>query len=260
MQIDWLTVAAQIVNFLILVWLLKRFLYGRVVAAMERRESGIAESLAEAERRQAAANASAEDYERRCADLESQREEFLGEAREEADRLRKSLRDETAVEIDDLRRKWRGEVARERQAFLEDLRRETLRHVYAMARRALGDLADDDLEARMAVAFTRRLKALGDGARAALADAAAGDSAEAFMVSRFPVADEMRTRLDSAVADAVGWKVPVTYRHGDEHPCGLVLKIGGQAVSWTIESYVDDLEAEAEALIADREEVADADD
>ena len=43
MQIDWITVAAQIVNFLILVWLLQHFLYGPITRAMQRREQRIAE-------------------------------------------------------------------------------------------------------------------------------------------------------------------------------------------------------------------------
>ena len=37
---DWFTVIAQIINFLILVALLKRFLYGPIIRAMERRERG----------------------------------------------------------------------------------------------------------------------------------------------------------------------------------------------------------------------------
>ena len=46
MLIDWFTVAAQAVNFLILVWLLKRFLYKPVLAAIDEREKRIATQLA----------------------------------------------------------------------------------------------------------------------------------------------------------------------------------------------------------------------
>ena len=38
MLIDWFTVLAQIINFLILIYLLKRFLYGPIIRAMEERE------------------------------------------------------------------------------------------------------------------------------------------------------------------------------------------------------------------------------
>jgi F-type H+-transporting ATPase subunit b len=69
MQIDWLTVIAQIVNFLILVWLLKRFLYHPVITAMDRREQRIAERLQLAEQREQAAIESRQDYENRIASI-----------------------------------------------------------------------------------------------------------------------------------------------------------------------------------------------
>jgi F-type H+-transporting ATPase subunit b len=37
MLIDWFTVGAQVLNFLILVWLLKRFLYGPILDAIDAR-------------------------------------------------------------------------------------------------------------------------------------------------------------------------------------------------------------------------------
>lgn len=45
MLIDWFTLIAQLVNFLILAWLLKRFLYHPIVAALDAREKKIASEL-----------------------------------------------------------------------------------------------------------------------------------------------------------------------------------------------------------------------
>ena len=49
MHIDWFVFLCQIVNFLILLWLLKKFLYGRIIAAMDAREAKIASTFEEAE-------------------------------------------------------------------------------------------------------------------------------------------------------------------------------------------------------------------
>ena len=46
MPINWFTVVAQVINFLILVWLLKRFLYKPILHAIDEREKGIAPSTA----------------------------------------------------------------------------------------------------------------------------------------------------------------------------------------------------------------------
>ena len=47
MLIDWFTIAAQALNFLILVWLMRRFLYKPILNAIDAREKLIAKELAE---------------------------------------------------------------------------------------------------------------------------------------------------------------------------------------------------------------------
>ncbi len=55
MLIDWFTVAAQVINFLVLVWLLKRFLYQPIIDAIDAREKRIAAELADADAKKAEA-------------------------------------------------------------------------------------------------------------------------------------------------------------------------------------------------------------
>ena len=55
MLIDWFTVGAQVLNFLILVWLLKRFLYKPILDAIDAREERIAAELADADAKKAEA-------------------------------------------------------------------------------------------------------------------------------------------------------------------------------------------------------------
>jgi len=50
MHIDWFVFFAQIVNFLLLVWLLKKFLYGRIINAIDTREAKIKATFEEAEK------------------------------------------------------------------------------------------------------------------------------------------------------------------------------------------------------------------
>ena len=55
MLIDWFTVGAQVLNFLVLVWLMKRFLYKPILDAIDAREKGIATELADADAKKAEA-------------------------------------------------------------------------------------------------------------------------------------------------------------------------------------------------------------
>ncbi|HEY4789048.1 MAG TPA: hypothetical protein VIH57_23530, partial [Bacteroidales bacterium] len=65
MLIDWFTVAAQLINFLVLVWLLKRFLYKPVLKAIDEREKRIVMQLQEAENKKAEADREREEFQRK---------------------------------------------------------------------------------------------------------------------------------------------------------------------------------------------------
>ena len=106
MQIDWLTVIAQIVNFLILIWLLKRFLYQPVINAMDRREQRIAERLHNAELREQAAADTRLDYQHKIEALEQDRDALIKQAREAAESERRVLLDEARNEVAEKRSHW----------------------------------------------------------------------------------------------------------------------------------------------------------
>ena len=65
MLIDWFTVIAQVVNFLILVWLLKRFLYRPILNAIDAREKRIAAKIADADAKEAEAQKQREEYQQK---------------------------------------------------------------------------------------------------------------------------------------------------------------------------------------------------
>ena len=103
MLIDWFTVGAQVLNFLILVWLLKHFLYKPILNAIDAREKRIAAELADAEAKKAEAQKQRDDFQSKNKASTSsvapcsarprtrpkrERERLLDEARKEADGLR----------------------------------------------------------------------------------------------------------------------------------------------------------------------------
>ena len=49
MLMDWFTIGAQALNFLILVWLMRRFLYKPILHAIDAREQRIAKEIADAD-------------------------------------------------------------------------------------------------------------------------------------------------------------------------------------------------------------------
>ena len=98
MLIDWFTVVAQAVNFLILVWLLKRFLYKPILNALDAREKRIATELANADAKMAEAGQERDEFRRKNEELNQQRSSLLNKAEDEATAERQRLLDEARKE------------------------------------------------------------------------------------------------------------------------------------------------------------------
>src|SRR5579872_716320 len=122
MLIDWFTVAAQIINFLVLVWLLKHFLYGRILRAIEARERGIAEHLAETEAKEKAAGEQLAIYQAKLQDFETRRETLMADAKREAENQQSEMLAQAREHVRLLEEGWKEDLDRERNAFLAELR------------------------------------------------------------------------------------------------------------------------------------------
>jgi len=242
--IDWLTVGAQAVNFLILVALLKRFLYRPVLDAMDRRETRIAARLGDAERREREADARARDFQEKSADVERRRQALLDQARHEAADERRERLEEARTDVEQQRARWRGQLEHEWDDLRTSLARRLVGVVTEAARRALADLADTTLEDAMARAFRRRLAALSETDRRAMADGAGTvDIATAFEPD-----EDMRVALTAAVREGLGRDVH--FVHADGLVGGIELRTRGWKMSWTIAEYLREVEDRvAETLV-----------
>src|SRR5271156_4365009 len=105
MPIDWFTVVAQAINFLILVWLLKRFLYKPILHAIDERERGIAARLAEAEATQAEAQQERDEFQHKNEAIDQARAALLKKAEDEAEAERQRLLEIARKDADALRAK-----------------------------------------------------------------------------------------------------------------------------------------------------------
>lgn len=242
MQIDWITVTAQIVNFLVLVWLLHRFLYGPIIGAMERREHRIAQRMRLADEARAQAEIEAESFRAQTDSLAQKREQLLREAQDSAEMERKQLQQAARDEVEQQRRGWMQDVDAQRSQFLRGVRSRATEHFYAMARRALGDLADVDLERQLSAVFVRELDALDVGARKKLlAQCDSADGAVAVR-SRFEMPASEKRYITTAIHERIRDDLHVTYAQDENLTCGIELSAGSQTVSWGIDGYLDALE------------------
>lgn len=249
MQIDWLTVAAQVVNFLILVWLLQRFLYKPVTRAMARREERIAERLRESREREEEAAHERARLRARLDHLEERRDAIIAQAREEADEERSRLQEEAREAAEAVRRRWEEQVQGEKERFLDELRQSAAAGFQELARRALGDLADAGLEEQMIRAFTERLRSDGGEISQALSD----DTGALTVSTSFEVGPGQRRSLTRAVHEHLGTDARVEYRRDESLLCGIELRAGSRRVAWTLAGWLERFESRVEAHLEGRQ-------
>lgn len=242
MRIDWLTVAAQILNFVVLVYLLKRFLYRPVLDAMARREHRIAQELRDAEQREKKADERAQEFWEKSEQLAYQRTELLQTAREEAnEELRRRL-DEGRTALEEQRQRWQTELEHEWKDVRTALRRRIAGSVTEVTRRVLSDLADAELERVIGRVLCRRLSELGPSDLEILAR-----SDEAIEVATaFEPSDEFRRDMGAAVRQLLGREVRFGRRDGLVG--GVELRAEGWKLSWTVEEYLRGLEERFEEI------------
>jgi len=238
-MIDWFTVAAQIVNFLILVGLLKHFLYGPIVKAMDDRESTIETRLREADNKREEAEKRSSEYEQKSKDLDQRKQELLAEAQKAAEEERKKRIRKARDDADAMSREWRTAVDREKDAFLGDIRQQLSRQAVAIARKLLADLAGSDVEGLMVDRFISRLEDMDDEERKALKQAIESESGKAVARSGLDLGEDERTRLTQAVRERMGVDASLEFDRTDDVVAGIEISAGGRKLAWTVAQYLD---------------------
>jgi len=242
MLIDWFTVTAQVINFLVLVYLLKRFLYGPIIKAMEEREKRIALRLEEGQRRKDEAEREVERYLKKNRDLDNQREALVSEIKGEVDARRKELMDEARKQVDAIRTNWYAAIQREKEAFLQDLRQRAGKETCAIARLALKGLANVDLEHHIIRVFIERLRNLDEEERDALNESILKSGRRINLRSAFEIPQEMVRQIAEALQNHGGDPVDLQLKISSDVICGIELKVHGRKIAWSLEDYLETLE------------------
>jgi len=249
MPIDWFTVVAQAINFLILVWLLKRFLYKPILHAIDEREKGIAAQLAEAEARRAEAQKERDDFHHKNEALDQVRAGLLKKAEDEVKAERQRLLDGARKDADALRSKRQDALRDEQLNLGQEIARWTQKEVFAVSRKALADLATTSLEERMVDVFVRRLSALTAAAKEELAAALKTSIQPARVRSAFDLPPAQRKAIESAVGETFGADAHVQFETAPELVSGIELSTDGQKITWSIEDYLATLEKSVGELL-----------
>jgi len=249
MLIDWFTVGAQTLNFLILVWLMKRFLYKPILHAIDEREQRIAAELADSDTKKSEAQKERDEFQHKNEEFDQQRAALLSQATDEVNAERQRLLDEARQAADTLSAKRQDALQREQQGLNDEITLRTSNEVFAIARKTLTDLAGTSLEERMSDVVTRRLRELNGEAKVDFAKALKALSDPVLVRSAFDLPPEQRATIQQALNETFSADIPVRFETAPDVISGIELTTNGRKVAWSIADYLVSLETSVGELL-----------
>lgn len=241
MEMNWFTIVAQIVNFLILLVILRYLLYKRILKAMDDREAGIAERIENAEIREKEAQETAQEFRLKTEELDNQRFQIIAGAESEAETRGGQILLEVREEARRKKREWLLSLQKEKETFLGRLRLSAAMRVLDTTRLVLADMAGVDLNSRMVEKFVDILSALSDD-ELTLIVKAAKENGNIVVVSSFELDDNTKSSLLSVIETKFGGDIETSFDIDTEKLAGIELRVGGRKIEWSLANYIDDME------------------
>ena len=249
MLIDWFTVAAQAVNFLILVWLLKRFLYKPVLAAIDQREKRIETQLQDAEKRKAEGLQEQTAFQHKNEEFDQQRSALLLQATSAAKTERERLLERARTDSEELRSKLQKSVYDELENLNGKIGTLALQEVFSIARKTLADLADVSLEERITDIFIHRLHEMNEKQIEQLKAGSHAAPEAALVRSTFELGSPQKTAIAAIVKPIFGEETQIKFETRPDLISGIELTANGQKIAWSIADYLKSLTSSVDRLL-----------
>lgn len=247
MSVNWFTVAAQIVNFLILVWLLKRFLYKPVLTVMNKRQQKIKDELEQAATLAKTAEKEKKRYLALQEEVRNRGKEELRQARREADALRKKLFQEVETEAEVAHIRWQDELSREKARFLKEASAQVAGQFQHLAQSAFRDLADADFEENMISHFCA-LIAKHDTEAVFFRQLQNPDKLQ--VSTAFSLTKSSQDAIRKVLWQRLGVQSDIYFRHEPTLIAGIRVSSNDQKMEWNIHQYLDDFQNELKRFLS----------
>lgn len=218
----------EIINFIVLVWLLQRLLYKPLQRSIDRRNAAIRAREDAADQRTNEAEQALANYRARHAELDNLGEQVIREATEEASEQRARILEQAREDAAAERARAQSMLEAEREAALGWVREELVERSAEVAGRMLERLAPHALEPalleQLIAELERQSEVLGREVHEASGDGTAAPEVEVTFATM--PGDEGVSRLREKLAETFGRAPRLTLREDSTLGAGLVLRVG----------------------------------
>lgn len=250
MELNWSTFVLEIINFLVLVWILKRFFYRPVLDVIARRRSGIEKTLDEARTLHQDAETLQTRYRSRLADWEQERQQAREQLAGEIENRRAQELATLRAELDRETEKARVAEARRQADLRHNIEEQALLQAGRFASRLLGQAATPELQARLLELVVEELPELPAERLAALRNSGSRVLDGVVVASAWPLSQSQREALQKVLAAATGNHQPARFEQDSDLLAGVRITIG----AWVLGANLrDELEGFAKLAHAGKQ-------
>jgi len=226
LELNWSTFLLEIINFLVLVWILKRFLYRPILSVLEERRKKIEQSLNEATNQHTQAIALEQQYKERLDTWEHEKLQ-LREA------LQQEIQNERTQKLEQLQTELGCE--REKSAVIEQHQQAEILRQYQQkaheqgarfATRLFNAVASKELESRLFDLLIETFDNMDEDRQLSLLDACKTSSDAITVISAYTLSETQRQQLEQKICTVQEQTVTFKYLQDEKLLAGLRIVIG----------------------------------
>jgi F-type H+-transporting ATPase subunit b len=236
-ELDWSTFLLEVINFLILVWLLKRFLYQPVLNVVAQRRQKIEAELTQTAKGQAEAEALKQQYEARLADWEQEKRDALDELEQQVEQERGKRLQQLDAELQQQQLKHQARDEQQQNQWRAQAEAEALQLGSAFAARLLKALSCPELDLHLQQLFIDQLAALPENSMRELRQGWQAQGTKIEIISATALDEARQQTIRQALEQKLGQRDGQWHFRQDEHLiAGLRVSIGG----WMLQANLQD--------------------
>ncbi|MBL3528946.1 MAG: F0F1 ATP synthase subunit delta [gamma proteobacterium endosymbiont of Lamellibrachia anaximandri] len=226
MELNWSTFILEIINFLILIWILKHFFYKPVLDVIARRRAGIEKNMEDAQSLHSEAKALQKQYENRLAEWDHERQAAREALDKEIQVERERQMSVLQATLEEERGKNRFVAQRQLEASRLHSEKEALMQGAQFATKLLSAVSGPELEKRLIDLFLDELSSLPTEQLSKLQDTAGKSSNNILVTSAHPLDSNNRQSLERILHETIAVSGPVLYEQDKALLAGIRISIG----------------------------------
>ena len=248
MGFSWTTFLAQIVNLFVLVWLMKRYLYGPIVAVIAKRQAYIEDKVKSAEQAVRSADKQKRELEKQATAWQRDRQARLDSFYTEIESLSREQTERLQLEGEALRQKMQDDLNRETQTKQLEIRDMMVQNFMALSRRVLSDLSGLAPMAQSLVLFQKKVSSLSKTEVATIRKSLQ-KTGRIVVETSDQLTDKEQQDLTDFLTNTFG-RAEVTFRQQPDLILGIEVVAGETVLEWNLKTYLDLFEGNLNTALA----------